>query len=144
MVGIGQNGKKQEWGMVKISCDSKGVLVCDIILISSSAMLTFYQENHPEVVKYAAKLVRDVRATSTIITSVTVHGILLATIIKQAPDILTKTFHDGSSFCASESFVWKWLRNTLGYSRQKGTQAAQKLPIGWEDQCKSACIWRAY
>ena len=103
-------------------------------------MLTFYQENHPEVVKYAAKLVRDVRATGAIITSVTVRGILLATIIKQAPDILTKIFHNGSSFRASESFVQKWLCDTLGCSRRKGTQAAQKLPIGWEDQCERACV----
>jgi hypothetical protein len=64
--------------------------------------------------------------------------------MKQAPEILTKKFTDGSSFRASDNFVRKWLRHVLGYSRRKGTQAAQKLPIDWEDQCERAVIRRAF
>lgn len=65
-------------------------------------------------------------------------------IIRDAPEILTENFADGSKFRASESFVRKWLRDTLGYSRRKSTQAAQKLPSNWEDQCERAAIRRAY
>lgn len=69
---------------------------------------------------------------------------MLATIILSAPKILEKTFKDGSTFCASKSFVRKWLHDTLDWSRRKGTQAAHKLPDNWENQCKQSVFLKAY
>lgn len=69
---------------------------------------------------------------------------MVATIITTAPEILQKTFSDGSTFKASESFVRKFLHTTMNWSRRKGTQAAQKLPENWEDQCVRSCIRKAY
>ncbi|KAF5321552.1 hypothetical protein D9619_000201 [Psilocybe cf. subviscida] len=100
--------------------------------------------NHPKVVKTASTLIKTIRAAGAVITIITARGILLAVIIRNAPEILTRTFADGSSFRVSESFVRKWLHDALGYSRRKGTQAAQKLPSDWEDQCERAAIRRAY
>ncbi|KAF5321301.1 hypothetical protein D9619_000198 [Psilocybe cf. subviscida] len=100
--------------------------------------------NHPEVVDRAKKIIVSIRATGAIVSVITARGVLLAVVIKQAPDILTKTFTDGSTFRASDSFVRKWLHNALGYSQRQGTQAAQKLPIDWEDQCEKAIIRHAY
>jgi hypothetical protein len=69
---------------------------------------------------------------------------MLATIISSAPEILERNFKDGSTFRASESFVRKWLYDTLNWSRKKGTQAAYKLSNDWEDQCERSFLRKAY
>jgi hypothetical protein len=61
-----------------------------------------------------------------------------------APDILEKKFRDGSNFHASDGFVRSWLHSTMGWSRRKGTRAAQKLPRDWEEQCEKAAKRKAY
>lgn len=57
---------------------------------------------------------------------------------------MERKFNDGSTFRASESFVRKWLCDTLHWTRRKGTRAAQKLPGNWEDQCERSAIRKAY
>jgi DDE superfamily endonuclease len=85
-----------------------------------------------------------IRGTGAEVSVITVRGMMLATIISSAPEILEKTFKDGSTFRASESFVRKWLHDTLDWSRRKGTQAAHKLPDNWEDQCEQSTFRKAY
>ncbi|TFK59108.1 hypothetical protein BDN72DRAFT_873088 [Pluteus cervinus] len=48
--------------------------------------------------------------------------------------MLQVIYRDGSSFRASDSFVRKWLHDSLHWSIRKETRAAQKLPENWEDQ----------
>lgn len=69
---------------------------------------------------------------------------MVATIMSSAPEILEQKFKDGSTFRASESFMRKWLHDTLNWSRRKGTQAAHKLPNDWEDQCERSFLRKAY
>jgi hypothetical protein len=89
-------------------------------------------------------ILTSIRSTGAKVTVVTARGILVATILKNAPEILEATFRDGSTFRASESFVRKWLHDTMKWSRRKGTQASQKRPINWEDQCERSFLRKAY
>ena len=83
-------------------------------------------------------------STGAKVTVVTAHGILIATILKNAPEILGATFKDSLTFRASESFVRKWLHDTMKWSRRKGTQASQKRHIDWENQCERSFLRKAY
>jgi hypothetical protein len=47
------------------------------------------------------------------VTLITVRTLFIATIIDMAPQIFDTPFKDGSFFCASDSFIRKWLRETL-------------------------------
>ncbi|KAJ7788704.1 hypothetical protein B0H14DRAFT_3892287 [Mycena olivaceomarginata] len=55
---------------------------------------------------------------------------------------------DGSYFKASDSFLRRWLRETLVWSTRRPTNAAQKLPDNWEDQyiylCEKSFLRIAY
>ena len=54
------------------------------------------------------------------------------------------TFHDGTCFRASESFVRKFLHENMSWSIRKGTHAAHKLPANWEELCEKSAIRKAY
>ena len=69
---------------------------------------------------------------------------MLGTIIRTAPEILDRTFRDGSKFRVSDTFMRSWLHSTMNWSRRKGTRAAQKLPQNWEDQCEKSAQRKAY
>lgn len=86
------------WYVIKLS-----------IAFNNQYLLNAYQVNHPDVVESAKKIIKDVRAAGAIVSSVAAQGILLAVIMKQTPEILTKKFPNGSSFHASDNFVCKWL-----------------------------------
>jgi hypothetical protein len=51
---------------------------------------------------------------------------------------------DGSKFRCSESFVRRYLRNTLGWSERHATKAAQKLPANYETLIDAAFLCEAY
>ena len=74
----------------------------------------------------------------------TVRGVMLATIISKAPEILNAPYHDGATFKASDDFVRKWMRHQLNWSEHKVTQAAQKIPDDWEEKCERSFLWKAY
>jgi hypothetical protein len=40
--------------------------------------------------------------------------------------------------------VRAWLHDTMGWSRRRGTRAAQKLPENWEDQCEKSAKRKGY
>lgn len=84
------------------------------------------QVNYPGLVTAVKTILEGVRKSGAPISIITARGIMVATIIKTAPEILEKTFRDGSSFRCSDSFMRKWLHEVLRWSRRKGTQAAQK------------------
>ena len=60
------------------------------------------------------------------------------------PQIFDKTFPDGSHFRASDSFVQKFLHKSISWSLRAATQAAQKRPKDWEDQCEKSFLRKAY
>jgi hypothetical protein len=69
---------------------------------------------------------------------------MLATIIKMKPEILDLTFHDGSRFRASDTFVRTWLGSAMEWSQRKATRAARKIPDDWEDKCEKSFFRKAY
>jgi hypothetical protein len=82
--------------------------------------------------------------SSVPLTVITVRGIMITTIVQEEPEIMEHIFKDGSRFKASGSFVQKWLHSAMGWSHQKGTRAAQKLPDDWEIQCEKSVFRKAY
>ncbi len=75
---------------------------------------------------------------------ITTRAIIVATILHMKPGIFDQKFKDGSTFHASDSFVRKFLHGVLSWSLRKATQAAQKLPKDWEDQCERSFFRKAY
>jgi hypothetical protein len=79
------------------------------------------------------------------VTLVTVRALFVATILDQAPEIFNiRCQKDGSYFKASDSFLRRWLRETLVWSTRRPTNAAQKLPDNWEDLCEKSFLRIAY
>ena len=54
------------------------------------------------------------------------------------------TFKDDSQFRVSDSFVRKFLHGSMSWSLRAATQAAQKRPKDWEDQCERSFFRKAY
>jgi hypothetical protein len=75
---------------------------------------------------------------------ITARAIVVATTLHMKPEIFDQKFKDGSTFRASDSFVRKFLHGVLSWSLRKATQAAQKLPKDWEDQCEQSFFRKAY
>jgi hypothetical protein len=61
-----------------------------------------------------------------------------------APELFERTLSDGSTFRCSESFVRRYLRNTLGWSERRATKAAHKLPANHEALLEEAFFREAY
>jgi len=72
-----------------------------------------YQVNHPGIVDTVKNLLTGIRRTGAKITLVTARGIMLGAILTQAPNILTKKFADGLTFRASDSFMRRWLHDSM-------------------------------
>jgi hypothetical protein len=102
------------------------------------------QANYPDVVTSVKEQLQILREHGAQISVITARGMLLATIMLSAPEILEKKFKDGSTFLASDSFVHKWLHDTLKWTPCQGTQAANKHPLDWEDQCERSFLCKAY
>jgi hypothetical protein len=86
----------------------------------------------------------DIRGTGAPISLATVRCVIIALIQTKAPEIFLQEFKDGSKFQVSDSFCRKFLHKTLAWSMQKGTKAAQKLPVNAEEQCENAFLRRAW
>jgi hypothetical protein len=99
---------------------------------------------YPDVVDIIKDRLTQLRQAGVPLTVITARGVMLATIIREQPEILEKKFADGSTFKASDSFVRAWLHDTMGWSRRRGTRAAQKLPENWEDQCEKSAQRKGY
>jgi hypothetical protein len=84
------------------------------------------------------------REAGAAMSVLTVRGVMLATIMSRAPEILDMPYRDGSTFRASDKFVRKWMKGQLNWSERKATRAAQKIPENWEDQCERSFLRKAY
>ena len=74
------------------------------------------------------------------LTLVTIRGIFVATILEKAPEIFEQKANDGTKFHCSDSFLQKWLHETMNWSERKATRAAHKLPDDWEDICEKSLL----
>lgn len=102
------------------------------------------QADYPAVASKIKERLLALRQHSVPLTLIAVRGVMVATIIRDAPEIMQRQFKDGSTFRASETFVRSWLHSAMGWTRRKGTRAAQKLPDNWEDQCERSAIRKGY
>jgi hypothetical protein len=102
------------------------------------------QAAYPDVVEAIMKCLQWLRDAAAPITLVTVRGIVVATILKMAPEIFEKQAPDGTSFQCSDSYLRQWLHGALLWLEGRATRAAQKLPDNWEDLCKCAFLRIAY
>ena len=123
----------------------RGALV-SILTMRHRVRMTYIpsQSGYPEVVDAIKARLTALRQAGVPLTTISTRGILIATIIRMAPEILKRKFHDGSTFRASDNFMRSWLHSAMGWSRRKATRAAQKLPENWEDQCEKAAMRIAY
>jgi hypothetical protein len=69
---------------------------------------------------------------------------MVAHIQEGAPHLFEQRMGDGSTFRCSEVFVRRYLRSTLGWSEQKSTKAAQKLPANYEKVLEEAFLREAH
>jgi hypothetical protein len=80
------------------------------------------------------------RDASSPITLVTVRGIFVATILDMAPEVFEKVADDGSLFRCSDTYLRRWLHETMRWTQRRATRAAQKLPNNWEDVCEKSFL----
>jgi hypothetical protein len=103
-----------------------------------------FQSAHPEIVEAIKQRLTFLRRNGATVNLITARAIIAATIIQMDPSIFDKKFRDGSTFRVSDSFVHKFLHAQLSWSLRKATQAAQKCPKDWEDQCERSFFRKAY
>ena len=102
------------------------------------------QAKSPEIVHIVKERLKALRSSSAPLTVITARGVMVATILKNKPEILQRAFSDGSTFQASESFMRRFLHDSLHWSHRKATREAQKHPINWEDLCEKSFFCKVY
>lgn len=93
---------------------------------------------HPNVVNTIKNQLTFLHERGAPVNLLTTCATIVSTILHKAPGIFEQTFKDGSKFCASDSFVQKFLHGTMSWSVHHATQATQKLLKDREDQCKKS------
>ncbi|KAJ6456514.1 hypothetical protein C8R45DRAFT_580223, partial [Mycena sanguinolenta] len=93
---------------------------------------------YPETRKKINDHLTSLRAAGVVLTLLTIRGIMVSHIEHDAPEVFERTMSDGSHFRCSETFVRRYLRNTLGWSERRATKAAQKLPKNHEKLLEEA------
>ncbi|KAG8780155.1 hypothetical protein FRC12_023375 [Ceratobasidium sp. 428] len=81
-------------------------------------------------------LLTNMRNAGMIITMAVAQSVVLAFIRQEAPELL-----DNPKFKCSRKFVRRILADKLDWSWRAVTQAAQKLPDDWEQQCLDFAHW---
>lgn len=102
------------------------------------------QEPYPETRKKINYRLDSLREAGVELTLTSIRGIMVACIEYDAPHLFTQTMSDGTKFKCSESFVRKYLRNTMKWSERRTTRAAQKLPINHEEILYNAFLREAF
>ncbi|KAL0058651.1 hypothetical protein AAF712_014664 [Marasmius tenuissimus] len=76
-------------------------------------MLTELLDAHPKVNEFIKERLIALCNTKASISLLTVKGVILAMIKTQVPKLLAVTRPDGSTFCASDSWLRKWLAKSI-------------------------------
>jgi hypothetical protein len=95
---------------------------------------------YPQVTETIISQLNALRDAAAPLTLVTIQGIFVATILNMAPEIFEERASDGTKFRCSDSFLRKWLHETMNWSERKATHAAHKLPDDWEDICEKSLL----
>jgi hypothetical protein len=70
------------------------------------------------------KQLNALRDAAAPLTLVTIRGIFVMTILDMASKIFEQKAHNGTTFRCLDSFLWKWLHETMNWSEWKATRAA--------------------
>ncbi|KAF7330683.1 DDE superfamily endonuclease [Mycena sanguinolenta] len=99
---------------------------------------------YPETCKKINAHLTSLRAAGVVLTLLTIRAIMISHIEHDAPEVFERAMGDGSHFWCSESFVRRYLRNTLGWSERRATKASQKLPKNHEKILEEAFFRQAH
>jgi DDE superfamily endonuclease len=103
-----------------------------------------YQASYPELRTNLNQKLESLRTVGVPLQLPTIRAMMVAQINHEAPEIFSDIRRDGSQFRCTESFVRKYLRNTLGWSQRQATQAAQKIPANSEQILMEAFLREAF
>ncbi|KAJ7604624.1 hypothetical protein B0H17DRAFT_1120943 [Mycena rosella] len=99
---------------------------------------------YPETRKKIHNHLTSLRGAGVALTLLTIRALMISHIEEDAPELFHHARADGSTFRCSESFVRRYLRNTLGWSERRATKAAQKLPANHEKVLEEAFFREAH
>ncbi|KAF7371545.1 DDE superfamily endonuclease [Mycena venus] len=100
---------------------------------------------YPDIRKRINDHLTSLREAGVALTLLTIRGIMVAHIQHGAPHLFERPLgSDGSTFRCGETFVRRYLRNTLGWSERRATKAAHKLPANYEKILDAAFLREAY
>lgn len=102
------------------------------------------QEPYPDLRKKIELRLQSLREAGVALSLLTIRGIMVAYIDHDAPELFERVLSDGSKFKCADSFVRKYLRDTMGWSERCATRAAQKLPADYEAILHAAFLREAY
>jgi len=100
------------------------------------------QEPYPGVINFIIKQLRGIREASVPLDLTTIRGLMIGILKVQQPDVFTMTVVNNSKpFQCSDSFVGRFVKENLKWSKHSGTQAGQKLPADAKEQME-VCAFR--
>ncbi len=76
------------------------------------------QDTYPDVIDEIKKVLKALQDFSALVTSVTVCGVVIATIPHMKPEIFERRARDGSQFQCSDSFLQHWLHKYMHWLEQ--------------------------
>ncbi|KAJ7034110.1 hypothetical protein C8F04DRAFT_1039005 [Mycena alexandri] len=100
-------------------------------------------DSYPELCAKIKKHLEGLRAIGTPLSLVMIRAIMVATIGDEQPHLFARIMPDGSEFRCSDSFVRKFLRSKMGWSKRTATRAAQKIPPNHEEILRNAFLREA-
>lgn len=104
----------------------------------------FLQEPYADIQKQINHQLTSLCEAGVALSLLTIRGIMVAHIQHGAPHLFERPIgSDSSTFRCSESFVRRYLRNTLGWSERWVTKATQKLPANYEKILDDAFLCEA-
>ena len=84
------------------------------------------------------KQLKGIQEAAVPLNLTTIHGLMIGIFEVHAQDIFTQHMgNDGKSFRCSEAFVARFVKRQLGWSKRKGTQVGQKVPVDAPEQMKN-------
>lgn len=87
------------------------------------------------------KQLKGIREASVPLDLTTIRGLMIGILEVQAREIFTRCVgNDSKTFRCSEAFVARFVKRQLGWSKRKGTQAGQKVPVDAPDQMRAHAL----
>ncbi|KAF7371817.1 DDE-1 domain-containing protein [Mycena venus] len=80
--------------------------------------------SYPDLCKKICRHLERLRAVGIALTLTTIRAVMVASIKRDQPHIFERVAIDGSQFRCSDSFVRKFLRNMMDWSKRRATHAA--------------------